>query len=293
MQGFHDWNVDPHMAVPTINTLLDHGIEAKVLMGQWDHDYPDRPDYQKQRSDPGRGSEAYPQMVRFDWMQDLLEWFTYYLQETGPKPSLYSEIQNNRGEWRVEERYPAKGSKVIEMDLGGNNLSLVSESAIGTTVYPGMEATDDWIVFETREYDDDFRFGGLPQLHMDVTPLGSGGSLYALMEDCDASGYCIHIGHAIMDLRYHAGGDEYQTIVPGQTIRAKMEFFAMDVWIPEGHKIRLSLRDIGEDYLPPSTEAAVDIDLSGNSVLRLHEINVDNKVFFTPPICLHTDCIEE
>ena len=49
VQGFHDWNVDPHMAVPTINTLLDHGIEAKVLMGQWDHDYPDRPDYQKQR----------------------------------------------------------------------------------------------------------------------------------------------------------------------------------------------------------------------------------------------------
>ena len=293
VQGFHDWNVDPHMAVPTINTLLDHGIEAKVLMGQWDHDYPDRPDYQKQRSDPGRGSEAYPQMVRFDWMQDLLEWFTYYLQETGPKPSMYSEIQNNRGEWRIEDRYPARDSKVIEMDLGGSNLSLVSESIMGSTVYPGMEATDDWIVFETEAYQDDFRFGGLPQLHMDVTPLGSGGSIYALMEDCDSEGYCIHIGHAIMDLRYHEGGNEYQTIVPGQTIRAKMEFFAMDVWIPEGHKIKLSLRDIGEDYLPPSTEAAVDIDVSGNSVLRLHEVNVDNKLFFEPPVCLHTDCIEE
>jgi len=45
--------------------------------------------------------------------------------------------------------------------------------------------------------------------------------------------------------------------------------------------------------LPPSTEAAVDIDISGNSVLRLHEINVDNKNFFEPPICMHTDCIEE
>ena len=293
VQGFHDWNVDPHMAVPTINTLLDHGIEAKVLMGQWDHDYPDRPDYQKQRSDPGRGSEGYPEMVRFDWMQDLLEWFTYYLQETGPKPSMYSEIQNNRGEWRIEDRYPARDSKVIEMDLGGSNLSLVSESIMGSTVYPGMETTDDWIVFETEAYQDDFRFGGLPQLHMDVTPLGSGGSLYALMEDCDSEGYCIHIGHAIMDLRYHEGGNEYQTIVPGQTIRAKMEFFAMDVWIPEGHKFKLSLRDVGEDYLPPSTEAAVDIDVSGNSVLRLHEVNVDNKLFFEPPVCLHTDCIEE
>lgn len=293
VQGFHDWNVDPHMAVPVINTLLDTGIEAKVLLGQWDHDYPDRPDYQKQRSDPGRGSEAYPQMVRFDWMQDLLEWFTYYLQERGPKPSLYSEIQNNRGEWRVEERYPAKDSRVIEMPLGGSNLSLVSESVLGTSVYPGMEATNDQVVFETSVFDSDFRFGGLPQLHLDVTPAGPGGSIYALMEDCSAENDCIHIGHAIMDLRYHEGGTEYQNIIPGVEIRAKMEFFAMDVLIPEGHKIRLSLRDIGEDYLPPSTEAAVDINISGNSVLRIHEINTDGKIFFEPPVCMHEDCLSE
>ena len=293
VQGFHDWNVDPHMAVPVINTLLDTGIEAKVLLGQWDHDYPDRPDYQKQRSDPGRGSEAYPQMVRFDWMQDLLEWFTYYLQEKGPKPSLYMEIQNNRGEWRVEERYPAKDSRVIEMPLGGNNLTLVSESALGTSVYPGMEATNDQVVFETNVFTSDFRFGGLPQLHLDVTPAGPGGSIYALMEDCSADNECIHIGHAIMDLRYHEGGTEYQNVIPGVTIRAKMEFFAMDVLIPEGHNIKLSLRDIGEDYLPPSTEAAVDIDVNGSSVLRIHEINTDQKIFFEPPVCMHEDCLSE
>ena len=67
----------------------------------------------------------------------------------------------------------------------------------------------------------------------------------------------------------------------------------MDVLIPEGHKIRLSLRDIGEDYLPPSTEAAVDISISGNSVLRIHEINTDGKIFFEPPVCMHEDCLSE
>ena len=231
-------------------------------------------------------------MVRFDWMQDLLEWFTYYLQEKGPKPSLYLEIQNNRGEWRVEERYPARDSRVIEFDLGGN-LTLVEEGGFGTVVYPGMEAVDDWIVFETETFDYDFRFGGLPQLHMQVTPQGSGGSIYAYMEDCSANDECIHVGHAIMDLRYHEGGTEYQTIVPGVEITAKMEFFAMDILIPEGHYIRLSLRDIGEDYMPSSTEAAVDIELGEDSVLRLHEINVDNKIFFEPPVCTHTDCLEE
>ena len=287
VQGFHDWNVDPHMAVPVINTLLDTGIEAKVLMGQWDHDYPDRPDYQKQRSDPGRGSEAYPQMVRFDWMQDLLEWFTYYLQETGPKPSLYLEIQNNRGEWRVEERYPASDSNTIEMTLGSADLVHTSN---GNTIAP---FANNYVVFETPAFNQTFRFGGLPQLHIDVTLAGSGGSVYALMEDCNADNECIHIGHATMDLRYHAGGTEYQVLSPGQTVNAKMEFFAMDVLIPEGHKIRLSLTDIGDDYLPPSNTAPVEIGINENSILRLHEINTDDKIFFEPPVCTHEDCLAE
>ena len=287
VQGFHDWNVDPHMAVPVINTLLDTGIEAKVLMGQWDHDYPDRPDYQKQRSDPGRGSEAYPQMVRFDWMQDLLEWFTYYLQETGPKPSLYLEIQNNRGEWRVEDRYPASDSNTIEMVLGSADLVHTSN---GNTIIP---FANDNVVFETPAFNQTFRFGGLPQLHIDVTLAGSGGSVYALMEDCNADNECIHIGHATMDLRYHAGGTEYHVLSPGQTVNAKMEFFAMDVLIPEGHKIRLSLTDIGDDYLPPSNTAPVEIGINDNSILRLHEINTDDKIFFEPPVCTHEDCLAE
>ena len=36
IQGMHDWNVDTHMAVPTMNYLIDAGIEAKGLFGQWD-----------------------------------------------------------------------------------------------------------------------------------------------------------------------------------------------------------------------------------------------------------------
>ena len=256
-------------------------------MGQWDHDYPDRPDYQKQRSDPGRGSEAYPQMVRFDWMQDLLEWFTYYLLETGPKPSLYLEIQNNRGEWRVEERYPASDSNTIEMTLGSADLVHTSN---GNTIAP---FANNYVVFETPAFNQTFRFGGLPQLHIDVTLAGSVGSVYALMEDCNADNECIHIGHATMDLRYHAGGTEYQVLSPGQTVNAKMEFFAMDVLIPEGHKIRLSLTDIGDDYLPPSNTAPVEIGINENSILRLHEINTEDKIFFEPPVCTHEDCLAE
>ena len=67
----------------------------------------------------------------------------------------------------------------------------------------------------------------------------------------------------------------------------------MDVLIPEGHKIRLSLTDIGDDYLPPSNAAPVEIGINENSILRLHEINLEEKIVFEPPVCTHVDCLEE
>ncbi|RAH15564.1 MAG: hypothetical protein CMB20_001485, partial [Methanobacteriota archaeon] len=119
IQGMHDWNVDPHMAVPTINKLIDRGIESKGLFGQWDHDYPDRPAQLSERSDlGGRGGEAYPEMIRFDWMQDLLEWFDYYLKDEGKKPLLHIEIQSNQGSWRIEDRYPADDVEEMIFTLG-------------------------------------------------------------------------------------------------------------------------------------------------------------------------------
>ena len=121
----HDWNVDPHMAIPTINRLYDNDIEAKGLFGQWDHDYPDRPQIMFDRSDPGRGLEAYPEMVRMDWMQDLLEWFTYYRKMEGPQPCLGVEIHSHQGSWRLEERYPMQNTEEISWELGSSELSLI------------------------------------------------------------------------------------------------------------------------------------------------------------------------
>ena len=60
IQGMHDWNVDPHMAIPTINKLYDNGIEAKGLFGQWDHDYPDRPTQLFERSDMRKRRRSIP-----------------------------------------------------------------------------------------------------------------------------------------------------------------------------------------------------------------------------------------
>ncbi|MFL2944053.1 MAG: hypothetical protein ACJZ2J_01825 [Candidatus Poseidoniales archaeon] len=102
-----DWNVDPHMAFPAYKQLQQAGFEIKGLFGQWGHHYPDRPGDHNGMS-AGRGAEAYPMSVRYDWAQDLLEWFNYYLYEGNMKPALHVEMQDNLGGWRVEQTWPAK-----------------------------------------------------------------------------------------------------------------------------------------------------------------------------------------
>mgnify|MGYP002858573684 FL=1 len=285
IQGMHDWNVDPHMAIPTINLLKDHGIEAKGLFGQWDHDYPDRPIQLYERSDlGGRGGEAFPSMIRFDWMQDLLEWFDWYLKGEGREPALHVEIQSNQGAWRIEDRYPASDTTEVIMTIG-DDLSRISGSS---NVLPDASTGP---VYESAPLEEDMFIQGLPRLHVEVSTTTVGGQLYAILEDC-FEGDCIHIGHAIMDLRYHEGGDELSstwTPVVG-TITAMMEFIALDAEIESGHTLRVSLLSTGEDYLPASTSSIVTIQEGAGSTLQLDTFNPETRRYWTPPVCTHEIC---
>ena len=287
IQGMHDWNVDPHMAVPTMNALIDAGIEAKGLFGQWDHDYPDRPVQLNDRSDlGGRGGEAFPEMVRFDWMQDLLEWFDYYLRNQGPQPGQWIEIQSNQGSWRLEDRYPPADLDVMELTLGGD-MTLVEG---GLTVFPDASSGPVWM---SEPLNETLYLAGVPRVHVDVTTTTVGGQLYALLEDCNPEDSCIHIGHAIMDLRYHAGGDEVQTWLPlVESINAKMEFMPLDAEVPSGHTLRLSFASTGEDYLPASTSSVVNVIEGATSTLQLDVFEPSERRYFSPPECTHEVCLQ-
>lgn len=283
IQGMHDWNVDPHMAVPTINLLYDNNIDAKGLFGQWDHDYPDRPQIMFDRSGVGRGIEAFPEMVRMDWMQDLLEWFTYYLKEEGPKPWLGVEIQSNQGPWRFEDRYPMSNTTELLLELGSSELAAVGGV---NTIFPDASSGP---VYETPPLDEPLYFGGLPRLHVNVNTASVGGQIYALLEDCDGAD-CIHIGHAIMDLRYHAGGADEQTWTPVfEEITALMEFFPMDVEVAAGHTIKLTLRSTGEDYLPSAASTAVTVVNTG-STLQLDTFDPATREYYDTVQCTSQIC---
>ncbi len=286
IQGMHDWNVDPHMAVPTMNRLIDAGIEAKGLFGQWDHDYPDRPVQLDDRSDlGGRGGEAFPEMVRYDWMQDLHEWFDHYLKGLGPQPGQWIEIQSNDGQWRLEDRYPPLDAQERRWTLG-SDLMLSGGSL---TVLPDASSGPVWT---SEPVESDLSLVGTPRLHVEVRTTTVGGQLYALLESCESEATCIHVGHAIMDLRYHAGGDDIQTwAAPLASITALMEFMPLDATVPAGHHLRLSLKSTGEDYLPATTSSIVTVLEGDGSTLQLDLIDLESKLLFEPPTCLHERCL--
>ena len=128
---------------------------------------------------------------------------------------------------------------------------------------------------------------GLPRLHVEVSTSTVGGQLYALLEDCDGSD-CIHIGHAIMDLRYHEGGDDLSstwTPVIG-TITAMMEFIAMDAEVYAGHTIRLTLLSHWRRL-----SACIDIINCNNSRRRRQYITIEThtilliSLIWVPPVC--------
>ena len=85
-----------------------------------------------------------------------------------------------------------------------------------------------------------------------------------------------------MDIRYHAGGYDPQTVFPGQDLVMLMEFQGLDVILPAGHGIRLVLTETGEDYLAPACGNSCPVSINGGT-FSFPQIDRDgSSVFITP-----------
>jgi len=235
IQGMQDWNVDPHMAFPVHQIVVDSGIEIKTLAGQWNHNYPDRQDHAQ--LPPGGGGEAYPYTLRWDWADEMLYWFDWYLKGEGEAPVLGVEMQDHRGGWRFENTWPSQDTEYFAIDVS----SLSPTGAI-------MGVTQGEISFSYGPFNEPVFIAGMPTLHADVTPhTTNSGHIFINM--VDDSG--IHLGHAVMDLRFHAGGrDGVVSMEPFSTVTALIEFMPMDLYLEAGESIHFTVTQTGEDYLP-------------------------------------------
>jgi len=251
VQGMQDWNVDPHQVFggpPGTNwyqTYIDNGYEVAGMLGQWEHNYPDQ--WSKHNNqDSGYGGEAIHNMTRWDWGQDLFEWFEYYLKGIGERPALHAQIQRNDGQWRIEETWPPEDMEFQRLDLSS---CMSSGVWVGTGSF--IVGGDDSLTVDCGPLsaDKETHISGLMPLHLSVVPNFDGGQVFIEVQDSETGA---RLGHATMDVRYHAGGYEAQTVTPGEIVVMLMEFQAIDAVLPAGHGLTFVMTETGEDYLQPA-----------------------------------------
>ncbi|MGQ0535111.1 MAG: CocE/NonD family hydrolase [Methanobacteriota archaeon] len=269
VHGLEDWNVNPSQVVPFVNELQDAGIETKAWLGVWAHAYPDRVDEHRN--------------VRWDWAEQTVRWFDFYLKGVGPKPALDVEVEDSLFVWRSEASYPPRDAfdTVFELSADGT-LAKAGEGSPGTLVVGGstgllsLGPAGDALEFRSEPLEKDLRLAGLSNLVLTATPsTAAGGYLFAELYDVFPDGRLMRIGWAAMNLRFHQGGNtEMQTLVPGQPIEVAMEFEPLDAHVGRGHSLALVVHKAGvEDIVPsPSPEATGITVGDGKSQLLLSTI---------------------
>ena len=283
VQGLQDWNVDPHqvfggpIGVNWYQDYIDAGFEIRGILGQWEHNYPDQ--WTKHNAqDSGYGGEAIHNMTRWDWAQDLFEWYEYYLKGIGTQPDLTAQVQRNDGQWRIEETWPPENIAWFDLPLSDCSSSGAFTGGGAPVVGGGQTVTTTCSALSETE---DILISGLIRLHLEAVATMDGGQIFAELRDSQTG---IRLGHATMDIRYHAGGYEPQTVLPSEQVTMMMEFQAIDAILPAGHGINIVFTESGEDYLAPACGPSCTIHiLPSISQLSIPHITSDSgTVLITP-----------
>ena len=129
----------------------------------------------------------------------------------------------------------------------------------------------------------DLHIAGLATLHLQAVPTFDGGQVFVEMQDAETG---LRLGHATMDIRYHAGGYDAQTVTPGVVVTMMMEFQAIDAILPAFHGLRFIMSEAGEDYLAPACGNACTVHvLPSSSTLEIPIIHRDgSNTLITPQV---------
>lgn len=261
VHGLQDWNVKPAQGVDVYNAFEG---KKKALLGQWAHNYPDRPDEHNN--------------LRWDWAEMLLRWFDQELKgvETDTGPAV--EVQDQRGRWRAEPQnawpptdaewtilYPdASGALGPTPGEGTMPLFAPAPLALADAPAPVEDVLGARVLtFLSEPFPEGALIAGMPQLHLTVTSTTPGGNLWAELYEIDANQTATRIGRAQMDLRYRDGGNVPQAYVPSTPVLAKMEFYPLNARLLPGSSLLLAIT--GEpsdlDVLPNPATARMDVTL--------------------------------
>src|SRR5206468_3981397 len=115
----------------------------------------------------------------------------HYLKGTGPRPALTTEIEDNMGHWRSEAgAYPPTDATWMSLSLGSDfaQVSRGQPVVLPGSNFAGGAVDENGIVryAATAPLATETHIAGLARLKLQVTPLGSGGQVYAELRDLDA-----------------------------------------------------------------------------------------------------------
>ncbi len=290
VQGLQDWNVDPMMVIPWAQELADEqGLYVKQMLGQWGHANPDS----------RVGSNNTPaKPTRYDWAEILLHWFDYWLKGVNTDLGPMVQVQDDKGNWRNEESFPPHDATWTKYHLAdGNRLSLEPGAPGSALLVPNPMDQQGGPCEQLRQapcYDIDFalpleedtRISGLPRLHVTVSPKGPTGHIAGYLYDVAPDGTEKRVGWTMINLRFADGTETSTPLVPNQPILAKMEFQPLDVLIPAGHTLKVTIWEVEEaDRLPAIPPQAVELLYGGSvsSTLELPTLERTEADYFLPP----------
>jgi X-Pro dipeptidyl-peptidase len=305
VHGLRDFRVDPAQGYEMIQLMEAKGTTVKMMLGQWDHAWPDALAYHPE--DP----HAY---ARWDWAEILLHWFDHELKgkadvDVGPRV----QVQDSAKGWRDERAWPPADVAPTHFYLGPNGALARNGTGGSADLVVGPNPSDDstqYLVklvqgidvpvvdapcptcpaFETEPFAREERIAGRPTLHVISTPTGPGGHIAAFL-------YVVHdgkserIGRGQIDLRLADGGETAKPVVPGQPIVAKLQMEPMDAVVPAGSTLRLVLTQGSyEERLPSAPTYPVRVTAGGtggpasaSSVLTLDLFERPASALFSPP----------
>ncbi len=297
IHGLQDWNVDPHAAIPFNQQLRDAGIPMKEWYGQWGHAFPDST---CANTVPDWG--VLP--CRLDFGDILLRWFNHYLKGNMTVPlGPEIQVQDNLGFWRNADSYPARDADWQPVTLGFDGALGGKAAGDVRLMPPGNSGPGQLLEFRSEPLDADLHLSGLPQVKIPFTPEGQGGQIAVWLFDEDERGLVrapnlgMHpisrewmaygtpvIGHAQLNLRYYAGGDEPQPLVPGVRHVAQVEFEPLEVRVPAGHRLVMWVFQYHfDDRIDSSTPSPVTLHLGPDAKFMMPVMDVDPRTVFPVP----------
>ncbi|MGB0651574.1 MAG: CocE/NonD family hydrolase [Thermoplasmatota archaeon] len=270
ISGLQDITVEPHGVFPFMDRLEAKGLAIKYLVGPWGHE----------------------NAWRADQAEMLLRWMDRWLKgdetiDLGPK----ALAMDTNGGWRAEPMWPPADANPLALGLCEG--TLCPEPAGGSAMLLPTAPTQDPVeyadrfngiwrqwdqptgtlcptcpTFTTGPLDEPLVFAGSPRLHLAVTPQGPGGHLTALLHQVGADGVAVRVGQAIMDLRFHDGGQEPQAVTPGSALVAKMQFQPLDVHVPAGSELVLTIEQGGYGVRWPTLPTyPIELDYAGSTLV--------------------------